>query len=99
MNKKDIEKKLLTEEQQLAVRQGLKGSFLNAFSKGGTIPLGEMGPTIVEISNNIADNIIEDTQKILLQNTVFDDIVKNSVPLKKSKKKTSLKKKKKVIRK
>jgi hypothetical protein len=90
MNKKDIEKKLLTAEQQLAVRQGLKGSFLSAFSKGGTVPLGESGSIITKISNEIADSIIEDTQKILLQNTVFDDIVKNG---------TSPKKKKKVVKK
>jgi hypothetical protein len=74
MTKKDeLKGKMLTNEQCQAVRTMIILSIVQAVS-----PKAEMVNETTKYATVVANCIIEDTQRSLLQGAVFDDIVKNT---------------------
>jgi hypothetical protein len=79
MKKNKLNKKLLTNEQEVAVSQMIIASFYDALTQGGKeilTPAQEV--ELRNIASAIAYTIVQDTQRALLQNTVFEAAVESS---------------------
>lgn len=76
--KKEIESKLLSKEQEEAVKAMVIASMREAYTSTGTTP----GDGFNVAANQVASKVVEDTQKALLQSSVYNKVVKDSKPLK-----------------
>lgn len=101
-NKQELESKLLSEEQVEAVREMIVNSMRNVYTDSGSLP----NDGFEQAAGVVADKIIHNTQKALLQSNVFSKVVKDSYdeyPVKNiyddKKKKTIKKTVKKVVKK
>ena len=81
--KEVITKKLLTDEQMDAVRSSIVLSMKDALEKSGVMA----EDNFYRASTAVADRVLHDAQKALLQGKTFDKIIKNSKPLKAKKSK------------
>lgn len=76
--KKEIQNKLLTEEQSSVVKQTIVRSMREAYVNRGIMP--DAG--FEQAASNIADNIIKDSQKVLMESNVYKKIIDSTKPLK-----------------
>ena len=81
--KEKITKNLLTDEQLDTVRASIVLSMKEALEKSGAMA----DDSFYRASTAVADRVLHDAQKVLLQGKTFDKIVKNSKPLKAKKSK------------
>jgi len=75
---KELKNKMLTKEQADTVKEMIVHSMESVYIDMGDQP----GPAFYPAASAVADKIIENTQKSLIQNNVFAKAVKNSKPLK-----------------
>lgn len=75
--KKEIQGKLLTEEQASTVKQMIVASMRGSYTSVGTIP----GDGFDQAAYQIASKVVDDVQKALVQSNVFEKVIKNSKPL------------------
>lgn len=81
--KEKIAKNLLTDEQMDAVRASIVLSMKGAIEAQGV----RADENFYKASTSVADKVLHDAQKALLQGKTFDKAVKNSKPLKAKKSK------------
>jgi len=82
MKNEKLKEKMLTGKQAETVKHFIVDSMRNVYTSAGNLP----GDGFDIASGQIADKIIKNTQMALIQNNVFEKAVKNSKPLKRSKK-------------
>lgn len=87
-NIKEIKNKLLSKEQAEAVKSMIIASMRGSYTSIGTIP----GDDFMRAASAIANKVIDDTQKALLQSNVYEEVVNSIKPLKVSKKKKNARK-------
>jgi len=75
-----LQKKMLTKEQGETVKSMIVASMRGVYTGMGILP----GVDFDHASGAIAEKILSDTQKALMQENVFIKAVKNSKPLKKN---------------
>jgi hypothetical protein len=82
MKTNEIKSKMLNDEQAMVVRAMIIDSLQGVWVNDGVIPQD----AFIQAASGIAEKIIRNVQMSLLQSSSFDKAVRNSEPLKKSKK-------------
>ena len=82
MKKNNLKEKLLTPEQVETIKMCIVSSMKDVYTDKGEIP----GEGFYKAAKAVADKVLKEAQTLLIEVNVYAKAVKNSKPLKKSKK-------------
>lgn len=80
--KKEIENKMLNDDQSMAVKQAIISSMRDVYVNAGTLP----DPGFDSAALTIAEKIIKNAQMSLMQSSVYEKVINSTKPLKAVKK-------------
>lgn len=88
INKKEVESRMLNNEQATAVKMMIVSSMRESYINVGTLP----DEGFENAASQIADKVVKDTQMALMKSNVYRKAVESTKPLKVSKKKKNARK-------